>query len=146
MNDIVKCKSCKKDVRLDDEKCEHCGIDNPGLSKGETFTWIGIVLVIGFVLSLVFSDSKKTIHKEDYGDKWAFTSDSAILKCYEDGDIKSPVVIIDDVPYGLTGFADNKYGQSDLKAFNKVWLQDKNNPGLMVNTGTFQKEATELCE
>lgn len=146
MSKIIECKSCKKDVELEAKKCPHCGVDNPGISGKSTLKWIGAFMIIGFIMSSVFSDSEKTIYKKDYGDKWAFKSDSAILKCYKDGDIKSPVVIVDDIPYGLTGFADNKYGQSNLNAFKSVWLKDKNNAGLMVSTGLFQKEATELCE
>jgi hypothetical protein len=108
---------------------------------------LGIIIIV-IVLIVMFAPSSvndKKIYKKDYGDKWAFTSDEAVLVCHNDNDIKSPVVVINSKPYGLTGFADGQYGQSDINAINAVWLKDKTT-GLNVDLGTFTKEALKLCE
>jgi hypothetical protein len=78
--------------------------------------------------------------------KWPFTSNTATLKCYVDGDIESPVVIIEKKTYGLTGFADNKYGQSNINELNKVWLFENKAQGIRVNLSEVTSIARDLCK
>jgi hypothetical protein len=102
--------------------------------------------MIWIISAFLSSDNTKTIYKKDYGDKWAFTTDSVILKCFKDGDIESPVVNIDGNNYGLTGYADMHYGQDNLHAIDKFWLKSKKYEGLQVDLSTFTKEALKLCD
>ncbi len=112
---------------------------------GKNFViFFGIVAVLTYLL--VDIPKTKEIHKSQYGQAWAFTSDMATLKCYNDNDTKSPVIIIDGKSYGLTGFADNLHGQSDTDAFNAVWLDDPTMQGMKVNVNIFTKEALQLCD
>ncbi len=146
MSTIVECKKCKKEVELEAKVCPHCGVENPGVSVKSTLKWIGIFLVIGFIVSAIFDgESSKTIYKKDYCVKWAFTTDEAILKCYKDGDIVSPVIELDGKNFGLTGFADNKYGQSDINAINSYWLDHSEYKGMKQDLGIFTAEAKKLC-
>jgi hypothetical protein len=132
----------KRDIKYTDGKKD--------MSKGIKVLIISASIVLLFILiglSGGDSDNKqsKTIHKAEYGTKWAITTDTATLKCYNDNGIKSPVIIVDGITYGLTGFADNKYGQSNLKAFHKVWLKD-NNTGANINLSSFTDDALKLCD
>ncbi len=109
-----------------------------------------VLFVVATILLLVgcSSNNEKTITAKEYGDKWSFTADTAVIKCYKDGDIKAPVVIINGKPYGLTGYADAKYGQNDVSALNEYLLKD-NRPGregMMIDIGTITSDANNLCE
>ena len=88
---------------------------------------------------------KETIYKKDYGNKWAFTSDMAMLECFQDSTGKMPVVVVKGKAYGLTGYADNRHGQKNLEAFNEVWLMNAYNTS-HVDIGIFQAKAKELCD
>lgn len=102
---------------------------------GKNFViFFGIVAVLTYLL--VDIQKTKEIHKSQYGQAWAFTSDMATLKCYNDNDTKSPVIIIDG----------KSYGQSDTDAFNAVWLDDPTMQGMKVNVNIFTKEALQLCD
>ncbi len=115
--------------------------------KNKIIIIVSIVLI--FILaSLSSPDNELKITKSEYGDKWAFTYDEAVLKCYKDGDIKSPVIELNGIPYGLTGFADNKYGQSDLNALKKYWIENKQPymEGTYISIGVFSDDALKLCK
>lgn len=146
---LVPCKTCKKEVSINAKVCPHCGEKEPAVTTLSKFLGLMFVFLILWLVAFVVSDDKvksKIVTKTEYGDKWAFKQDKAVLKCYVDGDIKSPIVELDGIPYGLTGFADNKYGQSDINAINKYWLDNPTYKGLKVDIGTFQKEALKLCD
>ncbi len=93
---------------------------------------------------------EKVVTKKEYKEKWPFTVDTAKIGCYKDDDISSPVVIIKDKVYGLTGFADNKYGQKDINALNEVWRYDERpaykSLKMRVNLGDIESAAKKLCE
>lgn len=123
--------------------------DKKVISKGIKVLIVSVSVILFFIFIGINSDKVenkqvKIIHKAEYGKNWAITSDTATLKCYKDNDIKSPVIIVNGVTYGLTGFADKKYGQSDLKAFNKIWLKDKET-GANINLSSFTQDALKLC-
>ncbi|MCK9332757.1 MAG: YebY family protein [Candidatus Cloacimonetes bacterium] len=101
-----------------------------------------------FLLSGCQNYAEKKITEQEYGEKWAFTSAEASLRCYKDGDIKAPVVVLDGKSYGLTGFADAKYGQNDVNALNPYWKKDTRagKEGLRVDLGTITNDANKLCE
>ena len=145
MSKLVECKTCKKEVAKGAKVCPHCGQKNPTIKTKDML--IGFAVLTAIVTYMIMPDlpSSKEINKSDYANKWAFTSDTVTLKCYKDNDINSPVVIVDGKKYGLTGFADNLHGQSDINAINAVWLKDKST-GANVDLGTFTKEALELCK
>jgi CRISPR/Cas system-associated endoribonuclease Cas2 len=129
----------KRDLKYSDGKKD--------MTKGVKILLISSAIVLFFIVIGISGDSTDTkiIHKAEYGTKWAITTDTATLKCYNDNGIKSPVIIVDGVTYGLTGFADNKYGQSDLKAFHKIWLKD-NTTGANINLSSFTDDALKLCD
>jgi RNA polymerase subunit RPABC4/transcription elongation factor Spt4 len=146
MSKIVKCKSCKKEVAKGAKLCPHCGQKNPTVNMGKTFIgFVAIVAIISYFMSGDIQD--KTIYKADYGDRWAFTTDEAKLACFVDEVGISPVIILDGKRFGLTGYADNKYGQGDLNAINKYLLKDKSiRSGVYKDLGIFTREAKALCE
>ncbi|MEO1927580.1 MAG: DUF2511 domain-containing protein [Nautiliaceae bacterium] len=110
------------------------------------------LMVVAGLLFLGCSDSsnnvkERTITKKELGIYWPFkNADKAIIKCYKDGDIKAPVVVVNGKAYGLTGYADMHYGQNDLKAINKIWADDPRIKGLKVDLGPITKKALELCD
>jgi hypothetical protein len=107
-----------------------------------------IILSIFILASLSGAENGLKITKAEYGDKWAFIYDEAVLKCYKDDDIKSPVIELKGIPYGLTGFADNKYGQSDLNALKKYWIENAQpfKIGTYISVGVFSDDALKLCK
>jgi len=125
-------------------------VDEAILKKEKLVKMVLTIVIVFFIALISFSSSgnEKKITKEEYGDKWAFTYDEAVLKCYKDGDIKSPVIELNGIPYGLTGFADNKYGQSDLNALNKYWLEDTRPymKGTHISISIFSEDALKLCK
>ena len=140
--ELLPCKKCKKEVEDEIDVCPYCNVEDPTMVKGgKILMWIIIIVMFIFFANLFSEDesevNSKKITKTEYGNKWAFKQDEAILKCYTDGDIKSPVVELDGIPYGLTGFADNKYGQSDINAMNKHWLDNPVYKGMKVDIGIF---------
>ena len=110
------------------------------------------LMVVAGLLFLGCSDSsnnvkERTITKKELGIYWPFkNADKAIIKCYKDGDIKAPVVVVNGKAYGLTGYADMHYGQDDLKAINKIWADDPRIKGLKVDLGPITEKALELCD
>lgn len=105
-----------------------------------------ILLALIALLSMGCGVNSKEVTKKEFGIQWPFTYDTATLTCYQDGDIKSPVVTVNGKRYGLTGFADNKYGASDINAINEVWVKRSDGSGLMVDLGPITKAALELCK
>lgn len=93
-------------------------------------------------------EQKSIITKQELGDKWPFTYDSAELECFVDNGIKSPLVTVNGKRYGLTGFADNMYGAGNIDAINAVWLENKDyqGQGLYVDLGPVTNRALALCE
>lgn len=114
------------------------------MGKYKMFAAFAVVLA----LSGCNDYAQKKITAQEYGGKWAFTSNEATIKCYKDGDIKAPVVVINGVSYGLTGYADAKYGQNDVKALNEHWKKDTRvgREGLMIDLGAITNDANKLCE
>jgi RNA polymerase subunit RPABC4/transcription elongation factor Spt4 len=148
---LVPCKKCKKEVKLGIKICPYCGDKYPTATLKATIMTLGtILLIIWMLVSLLIKDTpnERKITKAEYGDKWAFTYEKAVLKCYKDGDIKSPIIELNGIPYGLTGFADNKYGQGDLNALNKYWLEDTSPymKGTHISVGIFTDDALKLCD
>lgn len=145
MGKIVECKTCKKEVAKGAKVCPHCGQKNPTMKTKDMLIGIAVISAIFIYAIMPDSPNSKEIKKSEYGNKWAFTTDTAKLICYKDGDTNSPVVVVDGKPYGLTGFADGEHGQSDINAINAVWLKDRTT-GLNVDLSPFTKEALKLCE
>lgn len=158
---LIKCKECKKEVSEFANKCPHCGVNNPdpkGCLKG--------VLVIAFILGLgwfFLHDSGKgettkvteapgarehteAIFEKDYGDKWAFTFDRAVLICD-----KQAAFISDPMKgmiYPLTGLAQTRMKEMKEHAGNldDVWKDDPAPYGVKINVGPFIDRALKLCK
>jgi len=111
-------------------------------------------IIIAGMLLIGCSDSngvkvkERTITKQELKDQWPIkTTDKAIIKCYlEPSGTKAPVVVVNGIPYGLTGYADMHYGQDDIKAFNKIWADDPRLKGLKVDLSKLTEEALKLCD
>jgi len=116
---------------------------------GLLFAWIGYSFYIAYQKDLMWQESWLTVTKEEYGDAWAFTKDSAVLKCYKDTIAVMPVVVIDKKPYGLTGWADAMHGQGsiglDMDNFNTVWLKNPDDNTSRIDISPFKKRAEEIC-
>ena len=106
------------------------------------------MLLIGCSNSNGVKVKERTITKQELKNQWPIkTADKAIIKCYLEPDgTKAPVVIVNGIPYGLTGYADMHYGQNNLKAFNKIWANDPRLKGLKVNLSKLTDEALKLCD
>lgn len=148
---LVPCKKCKQEVSLGIKECPYCKEKYPTATLKATIMTFGTIFIILWVIFSLFDNNQQNerkITKAEYGDKWAFTHDEAVLKCYKDGDIKSPVIEINSIPYGLTGFAEHKYGQSDINALNKYLLKDTRPymEGLHIDIGIFTDDALKLCK
>ena len=106
------------------------------------------MLIIGCSDSKEVKVKERTITKQELKNQWPIkTTDKAIIKCYLEPDgTKAPVVVVNGIPYGLTGYADMHYGQNDLKAFNKIWADDPRLKGLKVDLSKLTDEALKLCD
>ena len=106
------------------------------------------LLIIGCSQEAKTKMKERTITKQELGKDWPIkTTDRAIIRCYtEPNGIQAPVVVVDGIPYGLTGYADIHYGQQDLKAFNKIWADDPRLKGLKIDLSKLTQEAMKLCD
>ncbi len=150
MAKLEECKTCGKEVAKNAKVCPHCGQKNPTVKTRDVILgFVVISIVIAIFMSFGDDDvsraNSKVINKQDYGEKWAFTTDTAILKCYNDDGIESPVIILDGKQFGLTGFADSMHGQNNINAINKYWLRNEK-LGINKDLGIFTEEALELCK
>jgi len=95
MSKLVECKSCNKEVAKGAKVCPHCGQKNPTVKTKDML--IGFAVLTAIVIYMIMPDSpnSKDITKAEYGDKWAFTTDSATLLCYKDEVGVAPLVVID---------------------------------------------------
>ena len=87
----------------------------------------------------------RDITKSELGDKWPFKFDNAIISCYKDNIAIMPVVTVNKKSYGLTGWADTRYGQEDINSMNEIWLKDPKKEGLYIDLSLITKKASELC-
>lgn len=113
--------------------------------KSKNLITIGIVVMI-FAFLIYPKDNSMEITPNSLKQEWPLTVEKATLKCYKDGDIISPIVIVNGSSYGLTGFADNKYGQSDTSAFTKVWKPNPEIKGTYINISEITELAKSLCD
>ncbi len=113
--------------------------------KSKNLITIGIIIMI-FAFFIYPKDNSMEITPNSVKEAWPLTVEKATLKCYKDGDIVSPVVIVNGVSYGLTGFADNKYGQSNLDAFNKVWKPNPEIKNAYISISEISNLAKSLCK
>ncbi|WP_052502798.1 DUF2511 domain-containing protein [Halarcobacter anaerophilus] len=105
-------------------------------------------IAVAVMLAGCSNYSDKKVTQDEFGEKWAFTVEEATLGCYKDGDTKAPVVVIDGKSYGLTGYADAKYGQNNLNALDKFWKKDTRagREGMKIDLSAVTREANKLCE
>jgi|GEM_PF-2082265 len=126
-------------------------VDKQILKKDNIKKYLGWGIAIIIFLFLVLpsdgtnKSNKKVITPQSLTKEWPFTVNEAVLKCYIDNGIKSPVVEINGTPYGLTGFADNLHGQSNINALNKFIRRNPNIKGTRIDIGEVTKEALKLC-
>lgn len=113
---------------------------NKSSKKGINIFFVIVLIAIAFAY---FSNSdnknERLITKEEFGEKWAFTVDKAILKCI---DGQSIVIIVDEKIYGLNGVAKmwgEKLGYYDI---DEIWLENLELKESLMKSGVSEKDAT----
>lgn len=105
----------------------------------------GVLLLIS---STALSMPLKAVSKDDYGDKWAFTSDEVQLQCFYGG-----AFVMDydtNNVYALTGLANQlakkgKYPADDING-SAFWKENPEMPGAKISLAPFISDALALCE
>lgn len=164
---LIKCKECKKEVSEFANKCPHCGIKNPDPKEWHKVI-LGLVFIVGvawfFLHDSNESESTKTteaattsapagdqteaIFQKDFGDKWAFTFDRAVLICDTGAAyISDPVK---NITYPLTGLAQTRIKSSGNTSgtgnLDDVWKDDQQPHGSKINLSPFIDQALKLCK
>ena len=119
----------------------------------------GIAIALFIVIAIIFLkppepiEKKETatryervVTKKEFKDKWPLTVDNAVIACIKDSVGKEPLVIINGEPYGLTGFADAKYGQNNIQALDKYLAKNPKFKDLHKGLGVITDEALKLCK
>ena len=117
------------------------------------FTWIGRLIFGAIVAFLVYfvvfmtthagekdarADSLIHITKSQYGEAWPFYYDSVEIGCTN----RVPVVVANNVAFGLTGFSSGQVGRS----VDELMIDDPNIPGAKKNISAFIDMALKQCE
>ena len=104
----------------------------------------GILL---FVSSVSLASPLKSVSKDDYGDKWAFTSDEVQLQCIDGG-----AFVMDydtNNVYAISGLANQlakkgKYPADDING-SSFWKENPDMPGAKISLAPFITDALALC-
>lgn len=103
-------------------------------------------LAAPFAASTHAADQTDVIYQKDYGSKWAFTIDRAIIKC----DRQSALLIdpATNITYPLNGLARTRMQASGKKIGNidNIWRNNPDIPGAGIDISPFINKALELCE
>lgn len=109
------------------------------------------IIIAGALLlssSIAFAAPLKAVSKDDYGNKWAFTSDEVQLQCFYGG-----AFVMDydtNNVYALTGLANQlakkgKYPADDING-SAFWKENPEMPGAKISLAPFITDALALCE
>ncbi len=91
-----------------------------------------------FWLAACTNSSGVTVTKQELGDKWPLTVDSAKLECRN----SAAIAHVNGKTYALNGFAEQK-GYPDIRPVRR---DDPKFKGLKVSIGPLIKRALELCK
>jgi hypothetical protein len=111
---------------------------------------LGIILTTllsaTFATSVQAEDQTDVIYQKNYGEKWAFTIDRAIIACdHQAAFLINPAT---HITYPLNGLAKTKIQASGKTAgnINDIWKDNPNIPGVGIDISPFIDKALELCE
>ncbi|HBL6967342.1 DUF2511 domain-containing protein [Morganella morganii subsp. morganii] len=104
----------------------------------------GILLLVS---SVSLASPLKAVSKDDYGDKWAFTSDEVQLQCIDGG-----AFVMDydtNNVYAISGLANQlakkgKYPADDING-SSFWKENPDMPGAKISLAPFITDALALC-
>ncbi len=104
----------------------------------------GILLLVS---SVSLASPLKAVSKDDYGDKWAFTSDEVQLQCIDGG-----AFVMDydtNNVYAISGLANQlakkgKYPADDING-SSFWKENPDMPGVKISLAPFITDALALC-
>lgn len=108
------------------------------------------ILLSGILLlasSVSLASPLKAVSKDDYGDKWAFTSDEVQLQCIDGG-----AFVMDydtNNVYAISGLANQlakkgKYPADDING-SSFWKENPDMPGAKISLAPFITDALALC-
>lgn len=104
------------------------------------------LLATTFVSSTFAADQTDVIYEKNYGDKWAFTFDRAVIICDRQAAfITDPMT---DITYPLNGLAKTRIKASGKTAGNldDVWKDDPSPYGVKIDLSPFIDKTLKLCE
>jgi len=99
-----------------------------------------------FATSSYAADQTDVIYEKNYGDKWAFTFDRAVIICDRQAAfITDPMT---DITYPLNGLAKTRIKASGKTAGNldDVWKDDPSPYGVKIDLSPFIDKTLKLCE
>lgn len=104
----------------------------------------GILLLVS---SVSLASPLKAVSKDDYGDKWAFTSNEVQLQCIDGG-----AFVMDydtNNVYAISGLANQlakkgKYPADDING-SSFWKENPDMPGAKISLAPFITDALALC-
>jgi hypothetical protein len=99
-----------------------------------------------FAATVHAKDQTDVIYEKNYGEKWAFTIDRAIIACdYQAAFLIDPTT---HITYPLNGLAKTKIQASGKTAgnINDIWKDNPHIPGVGIDISPFIDKALELCE
>lgn len=104
----------------------------------------GVLLLVS---SVSLASPLKAVSKDDYGDKWAFTSDEVQLQCIDGG-----AFVMDydtNNVYAISGLANQlakkgKYPADDING-SSFWKENPDIPGAKISLAPFITDALALC-
>lgn len=104
----------------------------------------GILLLVS---SVSLASPLKAVSKDDYGDKWAFTSNEVQLQCIDGG-----AFVMDydtNNVYAISGLANQlakkgKYPADDIND-STFWKENPEMPGTKISLAPFITDALALC-